>query len=182
MTDGEPGTVTVLTGPCGAGKSTVARLLAGRLTPSVRLHGDDFFAFIARGAVPPYLPEARRQNETVVAVQAAAAAGYAAGGYHVVFEGVVGPWFLDPFRRAAAHAGVPLHYVVLRPDRDTVLARATGRGPGALTEPGPVLRMFEEFADLGDHERHVLDSAALTPERTARAVAEGLEAGAYRLP
>ncbi|MGW4276135.1 hypothetical protein ACWEGQ_28125, partial [Streptomyces seoulensis] len=98
MTDGNLGTVTVLTGPCVAGKSTVARLLADRFTPSVRLHGDDFFAVIAQGAIPPYLPEARRQNETVVAVQAAAAAGYAVGGYHVVFDGVVGPWFLDPFR------------------------------------------------------------------------------------
>ncbi|MFQ6145740.1 AAA family ATPase [Streptomyces seoulensis] len=181
MTDGNLGTVTVLTGPCGAGKSTVARLLADRFTPSVRLHGDDFFAVIAQGAIPPYLLEARRQNETVVAVQAAAAAGYAVGGYHVVFDGVVGPWFLDPFRDAAADAGVPLHYVVLRPPRATVLARATGRGPGALTEPGPVLRMYEEFAGLGDHERRVLDSGALTPAQTAQAVADGLEAGAYRL-
>ncbi|MFC6880270.1 AAA family ATPase [Actinomadura yumaensis] len=181
MADGGTGSVIVLTGPCGAGKSTVARVLAGRLTPSVRLHGDDFFGFIERGAIAPYLPQAQHQNETVIDVQATAAAGYAAGGYHVVFDGVVGPWFLAPFHRAAAEAGVPLDYVVLRPERDVVMARATARGTGALTDPEAIGQMFDEFADLGDLEPHALDSGALTPEQTADTIASALASGAYRL-
>lgn len=43
----------------------------------------------------------------------------AAGGYRVVCDGIVGPWFLEPFRAAAAGADLSLHYVVLRPDEST---------------------------------------------------------------
>jgi hypothetical protein len=150
----------------------VARLLADRLTPSVHLHTDDFYGFIRQGFVPPYLPGSQRQNEVVIGVLSGCAFGYAAGGYRVVLDGVVGPWFIDPFRAAAEASGIPLDYVVLRPERDVVLARATRRESG-LTEPGHVLKMYEQYA---------VDSGRLTAEQTATAVLAGVESGSFRLP
>ncbi|MEU8513863.1 zeta toxin family protein [Kitasatospora sp. NPDC048722] len=97
------GQVIVLTGPPGAGKSTVSALLADRLTPSVHLHGDDFWHYIKQGRLPPHLPEAHRQNQVVLEVLVAAAFGYAAGGYHVVYDGVVGPWSPGVRPRADPH-------------------------------------------------------------------------------
>jgi adenylylsulfate kinase-like enzyme len=41
----------VITGPPGAGKSTVAALVAKRSTPSVLVDGDAFFAFLDQGAM-----------------------------------------------------------------------------------------------------------------------------------
>jgi predicted kinase len=163
--------IILLSGPSGSGKTTVARILAdSRLSPSVHLHTDDFYAAIRQGLVAPYLPEARAQNEAVTGVIARAAAGYAAAGYHTVVDGVIGPWFLGAYQEAAKAAGVELTYVVLRPDRETALARGTSRSPHPLTDRDVLAGIYDGFADLGPYEAHVLDSTGLTPQETADAV------------
>ncbi len=123
-----------------------------------------------RAPPPPYLPEAHRQNEVVIGVLVEAAFAYARGGYQVVLDGVIGPWFLGGFTQAARSSGIPLRYVVLRPDLDTTVARASGRGPGALTEREPVLAMHRQFQDLGEFEPCAVDSTGQSPAETARAV------------
>ena len=76
-----------MTGPPGAGKTTVSRVLSGVFVHSARVAGDDFFGSIDRGYLAPWTREAHRQNETVVSAAAAAAGRLAAGGYTVVYDG-----------------------------------------------------------------------------------------------
>lgn len=90
--------------------------------------GDDFFAFIGEGYIAPWTREADRQNEIVVGAAAAAAGRLAAGGYTVVYDGVIGPWFLDAFVAATGLAAV--HYVVLRPPDGSAWS---GYAPVSLT-------------------------------------------------
>ena len=176
-------TVTILTGPPGAGKTTVAALLAADAArPTVTLTTDVFYRSITTGFVPPYLAGSQRQNEVVADAIVGATTSYARGGYDVVLDGVVGPWFLDPFRAAAAREGWDLAYVVLRPGLDVTLARATDRADAELREPAAVRSMHAAFDDLGDLEAHARDTTDEEPAVTAAAVRAALDAGGSRLP
>ena len=110
------GSLLVITGPPGAGKSTVARLVADSFGRSVLVEGDAFFGFLAAGAVPPWLPGSHQQNEVVTVAAATATGCFVTGGYETVYDGVVGPWFLPTF--AAATGLHELDYVILLPSVD----------------------------------------------------------------
>ena len=70
------------------------------MSKSVNMQTDDFYHYLSKGAIPPYLPESNEQNLIVIEAFLESAKRYARGGYDVIVDGIVGPWFLEPYCRA----------------------------------------------------------------------------------
>lgn len=144
----------LITGPPGAGKSTVARALADQHERSILVEGDAFFGFLAAGAIPPWLPDSRIQNEVVTGAAAAATARFVAAGYPTIFEGVVGPWMLPRF--LAATGLCELDYVILLPSVACCWQRVEGREGHGFDDETATRKMHHEFTMAEAAERHLI--------------------------
>lgn len=153
-----------MTGPPGAGKSTAGRLLADGFESSALVAGDQFFGFLDQGFISPWLPEADGQNSVVIQA-AAAAAGRLSTAFTVVYDGVVGPWFVPTL--AAASGVSQLHYVVLLPSLERCLQRVRTRVDHGFTDADATRHMHSQFAEAQIRSRHLITD----PPDQAEAVA-----------
>lgn len=170
----------LVTGPPGAGKSTVAQVVAAGLERSALVSGDAFFGFVQSGFIAPWLPEANDQNEIVTQAAASAAGRYVAGGYTTVYDGVVGPWFLPTFLAAA---GLDfLHYLILLPPLEQCAGRIATRGGHGFTDEDATRKMYEEFVRADIDERHLLRNPPDGVEAAAERVLMALATDQLRYP
>lgn len=168
----EKGRIIIITGSPGTGKTTVSAMVAREsdMEKSVHMHTDDFYHFLSKGAVPPHLPESDGQNLIVTEAFLEAAKRFVRGGYEVIVDGIVGPWFLEPWRNTAQE-GYEVHYIVLRADKEETMRRATGRVKlDRETNMELVETMWGQFRELGRYEKHVINTTGLSTRDTVEAI------------
>lgn len=92
-----------------------------------------------------------------------------------VYDGVVGPWFLDAF---VAGAGVTaLHYVILLPPVGTCVHRVSTRTGHGFSDEQATRKMHAEFSRSEIASRHVYRDLPESPEAVAAEVFTRCESG-----
>lgn len=165
----DQGRIIVITGSPGTGKTTTASTVAKEsdLEKSVHMHTDDFYHYLSKGAIPPYLPESNEQNLIVIEAFLEAAKRYARGGYDVIVDGIVGPWFLEPWLNIVQEH-YEVHYIVLRASKEETMKRAIKRSKlDRETNIELVETMWEQFSNLGIYESNVIPLLKLFPKKNA---------------
>ena len=173
------GRIIVITGSPGTGKTTTASIVAKEsdMGKSVHMLTDDFFHYLSKGAIPPHLPESNEQNLVVIEAFLEAAKRYARGGYDVIVDGIVGPWFLEPWK-ALAQEDYEVHYIVLRASKQETMKRAVERSKlDRKTNIELVETMWEQFSSLGVYESNVIDTTTFTIKDTVSAIKERVACG-----
>ena len=162
------------------GKSTVARDLAQRFDPAVYIESDWFFHAIVTGWIAPWDRASHTQNAVVMRAVADVAARFALGGYTVVVDGIVGPWFVPVFRGTLEPLGITLHYAVLQAAAGVTLSRARNRE--GLADAEVIAQLHAQFADLGEFTNYAVDTDERDVTTTVEGVSSRLREGSLRLP
>lgn len=168
------GRIIIITGSPGTGKTTAASITAQKsdLEKSVHMHTDDFYHYLSKGAVPPYLPQSNTQNLIVIEAFLEAAKRFVRGGYDVIVDGIIGPWFLEPWRNAVQE-GYEIHYIILRASKEMTMKRAVERSKlDEKTNIELVETMWTQFDSLNEYERYVMETTDLLVDETVLMIRE----------
>ena len=169
--------------PC-SGKTTLANTLASSEEKGAHLPLDSFFEFLVH-PISPTLPESHQQNSSILKSGARAAKALFEDGYDVFVDGVILPWALhvslEEFK-----SEVPVEYIVIRASLEDELKRAANRKEDIrLHAEVPfaeiVKVMHPSFADLGELEKHVLDTEGFTSEQVVAKCEERCNKGKFDL-
>jgi gluconate kinase len=122
-------TIYILSGPCGVGKSTLAKELARNLKKSALIKGDDFLSMYEEGSAPPWDEQLIIMWKNILSLTQT----FIQHDFHVIIDTVVEDeleWFCKHF----AHLNLDIKYVVLLADEEKLIERLNKRGDKYLIE------------------------------------------------
>jgi chloramphenicol 3-O-phosphotransferase len=164
--------VVMLSGPIGAGKTTVAKeLIAISPAPLSYLEGDSFWPFFTKPAPGPRHERFRLLMRSMTA----AAIPLARGGYEVILDFSFPIEFLVTAQKILKE--IPIDLVILRPSLETCAARAAARPAGPIPDYSNYRDFYAMFKGAEQHE--ICDDTA-DAASVARRIRNGIDEGTFR--
>ncbi len=172
--------VIIVTGPAGAGKSSVAQAICERFDRMLHVDVDSLRHWVVAGYRHPWLDDSLAREQRLLATRNAAsiARNAIAMRYAAVIDDVVFAENAQQYRETLERIDCNVHFVTLLPDLETALARDAAR-PGSIPDRVRALHeQFERERAAGLLPGAVIDSsrdanAEATADRALDAVARG---------
>jgi adenylate kinase family enzyme len=162
----------IVSGPIGAGKTTVARALLDRLGNAVAyIEGDAFWPFIVKES-PAQSPQ-QRFHMTMRAMLGAAW-HYHRDNYTVIVDFSIPVGYLDAVKRLLRQE--PFHFIVVMPSEPVCARRAAERAEGRIEDYTPYHDFYLEFFGVEDG---TIEDDDASPDSIAATIYEGLASGRF---
>ena len=151
-------TIYIVSGPCGVGKSTLAKELVNHLGKCALIHGDDFLSMYAQDSEPPW-----EENLTIMwKNMLSLTQNLLQHGCNVVIDTVVEDelqWFCKHF----SHLKVKIKYIVLRAEPQTLCDRLQARGDTHLVNRS--LALLNQLENRPENKNHLYDTTKKHPNQ-----------------
>ncbi|MCL2188060.1 MAG: zeta toxin family protein [Defluviitaleaceae bacterium] len=172
--------IVIISGSPATGKTSIAEALAEKLPNDriVHIHTDDFYNYIHKGYIKPWLPEASEQNTIVIESYVASTKVFALNDYTVIVDGVIGAWFLEPWR-ALRKEGFDVRYIILCPDLETAITRNNNRNKQLPIET--ITDMWNSFSSINSHKNHTIDTTLYTIDESTLMIMAMINEGKFKL-